>query len=125
MLGSLRKLGLLLDGPDGVHPDFAELLAYHDGELGSRRTAWVARHLAGCCECGAEVDGIDPGLRSCADALEETGPVPPAAEGLERLMRVIRDETQLRAEQERLRNERNSRIVAELKTYFGSYPRFC
>jgi anti-sigma factor RsiW len=123
MLKSLRRLhGKLSGGLITRHPDFVELVAYRDGELNVPRGTSIAQHLQDCSGCQATASRIELALENGARAAGETAAVPAAGEGLERLLRVIRDESLLAAEQERLRRERNHRIVAELRTYFGSYP---
>jgi hypothetical protein len=123
MLKSLKALFRKLSGGlTARHPDFVELVAHRDGELNASRAARIAEHLEGCPECRAETGRIELGMATGASALEETAAPPPAGEGLERLFRVIRDDRLLAAEQERLRRERDHRLVTELKAYFGSYP---
>ncbi len=42
----------------GLHPDPAELLAYHDGALGDDARARLARHLATCPACAEELRAL-------------------------------------------------------------------
>lgn len=122
MLKSLKAFSKKLSGGlTARHPGFVELVAHRDGELNTSRAASIAEHLEVCSECRAEAGRIELGMAAGARALGETAP-PPAGEGLERLFRVIRDDRLLAVEQERLRRERDHRLAAELKAYFGSYP---
>lgn len=122
MLKSLKALSRKLSGGLAArHPGMVELVAHRDGELNPSRAASIAEHLEICSECRAETGRIELGMAAGARALGETE-APPAGEGLERLFRVIRDDRLLAAQQERLRRERDHRLVTELKAYFGSYP---
>jgi hypothetical protein len=55
------------------HPNEEELIAYHDGDVFQRET--IAGHVAGCPECGAELERIDAFL-----AALNTMPVPDPGE---------------------------------------------
>jgi anti-sigma factor RsiW len=123
MLKSLVRLCEKLSGGlVSTHPDFADLVACRDGELSAARAASIAKHLQECSGCRTEAGRIELALDGAARALEDSTAVPPEHAGLESLLRIIRDDGLRAAEQERLRQERNYRIVAELRAYFGSYP---
>lgn len=123
MLERLRRSWFLFFGLYRAHPGFTQLLAYHDGELGPKPTARVAAHLDRCSECSLEVRRIRMGLEQYAQAFVQDAVATSVQEGAEEFLRVLRDENIVSVERDRLREERNRRIVSALRTYFGSYPK--
>jgi hypothetical protein len=116
---------LALRAPAGfrcAHPGFTDLLAYHDAELRSAQGALVARHLRVCPSCSLAVLAIEQSLLQGKALFELSDAAPPVKESRERILELVGNQERLASERERLRRERNSRIVSELSTYFGSYP---
>jgi hypothetical protein len=115
--GLLRRLGSLRR-----HPDFVQLVAWHEGELDEQGLKWITRHVLACSKCrlqagrigrALELYCLPPGAGADTDSL---------GHGVERLLGVLRDPALLARAQERLRRELDFRLAARLAVCFGSYP---
>jgi hypothetical protein len=113
----LRRLGALRR-----HPDFVQLVAWHEGELDEAGLEWISRHIDACPKCRLQASRIGRALGHYAPP--QNGPSDPASvgRGVESLLGILRDPALLGLARERLCRELAFRLAAELGVFFGSYP---
>jgi len=76
-----------------LHPNYEELLAFRDGELGAAKSQWITAHLYRCRRCQIERGRIEEDIARFLSRdpwLQERG-LPPLGEGLARLRLAIRN----------------------------------
>jgi hypothetical protein len=122
MLTRLKALVLLPGRIAGGHPGFSELLAWNDGELDGRRQTRIDEHLLGCPKCRLQARRIGLHLARSSRILVDGAESPAVEPGLQRLLRLLRNDARVAEVRDEMREKRNSRLVVELGLYFGSYP---
>jgi hypothetical protein len=61
-------------------------------------------------------------LDRCSALFADSESAPPIGDGLQDILRTMRNETLLHAARERLDRERDARLAAQLAPFFGGYP---
>jgi anti-sigma factor RsiW len=105
----------------GRHPRLAELLAYRDGELELRRLGQVSKHVSGCSRCREALARLSGALDECTASLKavSASAAPPA--GLDEILGIMHDDALIAAAQVRLEQERDTRLAAQLRPFFGAH----
>jgi hypothetical protein len=103
------------------HPDFVQLVAWHEGEIDDRGLAWITGHVLACPRCRLQSGRIGRALEHYS-SLPGGAAAAPVERGVEGLLAVLRDPELLSRARERLRRELDFRLAARLGPWFGSYP---
>jgi len=99
----------------------AELAAWDEGEARRRGLTPVDRHILACPRCRFEAGRIRKLLESYSRLAVAQEP-PPVEQGVERFLSILRNQVLFTAARKRFRRERDFRLLARLKPYFGCYP---
>lgn len=109
-----------------IHPTSRTLLGYLDGELPVEQRHQVAAHLRECDGCRSELDGIEADLdwHLVLDAASSPSEAPPRADGLQRLLRSMRDRRESNAGAVAASAERERRLQEQvgeaIEIYLGA-----
>ena len=113
----LRRLGSLRR-----HPDFVQLVAWHEGELDDRELVWITRHVLACPKCGFEAGLIGPALEQCS-SLADGAEAPVCVErGVENLLCILRDPALLSLARERFRRGSGFRLAETVRRSCEEIP---
>jgi anti-sigma-K factor RskA len=85
---------------NGEHPDRDDLVAYSLGALEPREAAGVEAHAPSCARCTRELEALAPAVSVLGESVEQLEPPP---ELRERVLAIVREETE--AKQAELRGE--------------------
>jgi anti-sigma factor RsiW len=101
-----------------MHPDFATLIAYQDGELKPRRAQKIESHLSKCARCQGESARLRQDLEQYLAEAGHAAALPSLDQDLEKMLAGIR---RWKSEVPEARfGELSSRITAQLDVYLGS-----
>ena len=104
------------------HPDFAQLVDWHEGELDEHGLAWITKHVLACPKCRLQAGRIGRALEHYSLLPHGAAASAPVERGVEGLLGILRDPALLSLARERLRRELDFGLAARMRPCFGSYP---